>query len=68
MLRVLITGGAGYLGSVLCEHLLRIGYEVTVIDNLMYRQHALFHLCANPDFEFALGDVRDEQFDARRQI
>jgi len=57
---VLVTGGAGYLGSVLCEHLLTVGYHVTVIDNLMYGQHSLFHLCANPAFEFVLGDVRDE--------
>jgi nucleoside-diphosphate-sugar epimerase len=59
--RVLVTGGAGYLGSVLCEHLLDTGYRVTVIDNLMYGQHSLFHLCANPRFEFIYGDVRDEE-------
>lgn len=58
---VLVTGGAGYLGSVLCEHLLDAGYQVTVIDNLMYRQHSLFHLCPNPHFEFVYGDVRDEE-------
>src|SRR5919108_2288849 len=58
--RVLVTGGAGYLGSVLCERLLANAYEVTVMDNLMYRQHSLFHLCANPRFEFIAGDVRDE--------
>ena len=46
-LRVLITGGAGYLGSILCEHLLNSGYQITVIDNLMYGQHSLFHLCTN---------------------
>ena len=59
-MRILVTGGAGYLGSVLCEHLLAAGYRVTVIDNLMYQQHSLFHLCADPNFEFVLGDVRDE--------
>ncbi len=58
--RVLVTGGAGYLGSVLVEHLLQAGYRVTVLDNLMYGQTSLFHLCANPRFEFAMGDVRDE--------
>ena len=59
--RVLVTGGAGYLGSVLCEHLLDAGYQVTVIDNLMYEQHSLFHFCASPRFEFIFGDVRDEK-------
>lgn len=59
-IRILVTGGAGYLGSVLCEHLLRAGYRVTIIDNLMYKQHSLFHLCANPFFEFVFGDVRDQ--------
>ena len=57
---VLITGGAGYLGSVLCEHLLDAGYRVTVVDNLRYGQAALFHLCAYPNFDFVLGDARDE--------
>jgi nucleoside-diphosphate-sugar epimerase len=58
--RVLVTGGAGYLGSVLCEHLLGAGHQVTVVDNLAYRERTLFHLCANPDFDFVRGDVRDE--------
>lgn len=58
--RVLVTGGAGYLGAIGCEHLLTAGYRVTVIDNLRYGQHPLFHLCANPAFDFVFGDVRDE--------
>jgi nucleoside-diphosphate-sugar epimerase len=58
--RVLVTGGAGYLGSVLSERFLAEGFEVTAVDNLMYNQHSLFHLCANPNFEFFKGDVRDE--------
>jgi len=57
---VLITGSAGYIGSILCEHLLDAGYQVTAVDNLMYGQHSLFHLCANSRFEFVYGDVRDE--------
>jgi nucleoside-diphosphate-sugar epimerase len=59
--RVLVTGGAGYLGSILCEHLLAAGFRVTVVDNLMYGQEPLFHLCANERFGFVRGDVRDEQ-------
>ncbi len=58
--RVVVTGGAGYLGSVLCEHLLDAGYRVTVVDNLLYRQGSLYHLCAHPAFDFVMGDVRDE--------
>ncbi|MBI4507789.1 MAG: NAD(P)-dependent oxidoreductase, partial [Chloroflexi bacterium] len=57
---VLVTGGAGYLGAVLCEHLLQRGYRVTVIDSLLYGQHSLLHLCADPRFAFVYGDVRDE--------
>ena len=59
-IRVLVTGGAGYLGSVLCERLLDEGYFVTVLDSLIYQQNSLFHLCANPHFEFWHGDARDD--------
>jgi nucleoside-diphosphate-sugar epimerase len=45
---------------VLCEHLLAAGHQVTVLDNLLYRQRTLLHLCANPDFDFVAGDARDE--------
>ncbi len=57
---VLITGGAGYLGSVLCEHLLDAGYRVTILDRLYHGQAPLFHLCDNPALDFVPGDVRDE--------
>jgi nucleoside-diphosphate-sugar epimerase len=59
---VLVTGGLGYLGSILCEHLLRAGCRVTALDNLMYGagQQGLYHLCADPAFNFIKGDVRDE--------
>ena len=61
-LRVLVTGGAGYIGSILSEHLLDQGYQVTVLDSLIYSpQGTEFHLCANPDFDFIFGDVRDEK-------
>jgi nucleoside-diphosphate-sugar epimerase len=61
MTRVFITGGAGYLGSILCEHLLNKGFSVTVLDNLMYGEQNLFHLCSNPDFDFVFGDARNER-------
>jgi len=59
-MNILITGGAGYLGSILCEHLLDAGYRVTVLDSLMYGEQNLNHLCADPDFGFVRGDARDE--------
>lgn len=60
MPNVLVTGGAGYIGSVLTERLLAAGHRVTVVDNLMYGQRSLLHVCAHPRFEFVLGDARDE--------
>jgi nucleoside-diphosphate-sugar epimerase len=59
-LRVLITGGAGYLGSILTEHLLKKNHTVTVVDNLIYGEQNLNHFCANPDFDFVYGDARNE--------
>jgi len=58
--RVLVTGGAGYLGSVLCEHLLAAGHSVTVLDNFLFGQTPLFHLCASPRLEIVRADARDE--------
>ena len=60
-MHVLVTGGAGYLGSVMCEHLLAAGHQVTAVDNLLHRQRSLFHLCGDPRFDFVRGDVRDER-------
>ena len=60
-MQVLITGGAGYLGSILTERLLNAGHRVTVVDSLLYQQNSLFHLCANQQFEFVAGDVRNEE-------
>lgn len=57
---VLITGGAGYLGSVLVEYLLSDGYHVTVFDNLSYKQTSLLQYCDNKNFEFIKGDVTDK--------
>jgi nucleoside-diphosphate-sugar epimerase len=59
--RILVTGGAGYLGSILSERLILQGYHVTVLDNLMYGQQSLFHLAAQPNFEFVYGDARNEE-------
>ncbi len=58
--KVLVTGAAGYLGSILCEHLLDAGHEVRGIDNMMYNQTTLYHLCEDANFDFYRGDARDE--------
>jgi len=61
MKKVLITGGAGYLGSTLSDHLLTNSYKVTVLDNLMYNQISLLHLFKKNGFKFIQGDVRDSE-------
>jgi nucleoside-diphosphate-sugar epimerase len=55
----LVTGGAGYLGSVLCELLLRSGHQVRALDSLMHGGRALLPLAGREGFEFQRGDVRD---------
>ncbi len=58
--RILITGGAGYIGSVLTTTLLQEGYAVTVLDNFMYRQNSLADCCRYKDFSVVRGDCRDK--------
>ena len=56
--RVLVTGGAGFLGSHLCERLLGEGFEVLCVDNLYTgRKHHITHLLNNPNFEFIRHDI-----------
>lgn len=57
--RILVTGGAGYLGSILVPALLEQGYSVTVLDSLIFRQNSLFECCARPGFDFVKGDICD---------
>ena len=59
--RILVTGGAGYLGSVLVPELLAAGHRVTVLDNFMYRQNSLAQVCHSPNFEVVNGDIRSEE-------
>lgn len=56
--RILVTGGAGYLGSTLVPMLLEKGYSVKVVDNVMYGQTSLNHVCHHPKFTVIRGDVR----------
>ena len=57
---ILVTGGAGYLGSIMVPELLAAGHKVTVLDNFMYGQNSLAHVCNNPNFNVIHGDVRIE--------
>jgi nucleoside-diphosphate-sugar epimerase len=58
MTKVLVTGGAGYIGSILVPALLDRGFAVTVLDNFMYGQDSLAAVCYRPEFSLVRGDVR----------
>lgn len=60
MKKILIVGGAGYIGNVLVRKLLTENYKITVMDNLIHRQYPIFEYCHNDNFKFVYGDVRDE--------
>lgn len=60
--KVLITGGAGYIGSILTPTLLHHGFHVTVVDNLMHKQVSLLDCCGHPHFQFIKGDVTNAAF------
>lgn len=57
--KILVTGGAGYIGSVLVRQLLNKGYFVRVLDSLKFGGDALYDVVQNPNFEFIRGDVRN---------
>lgn len=57
---ILVTGGAGYLGSTMVPDLLAAGHKVTVLDNFMFKQSSLNHVCYHPNFSVVKGDVRLE--------
>jgi nucleoside-diphosphate-sugar epimerase len=57
---ILVTGGAGYLGSTLVPQLLAAGHRVTVLDSFMFKQTSLNHVCFHPNFKVVKGDIRVE--------
>ena len=60
-MKILVTGGAGYIGSVLTPELLSNGHEVTVVDNFMYEQNSLAHVCYLSQLKILRGDVRSRE-------
>jgi nucleoside-diphosphate-sugar epimerase len=60
-MKLLVTGGAGYVGCVLVPHLLAHGHQVRVLDNLMYGGRGLLACFADRGFEFVKGSILDEQ-------
>ena len=57
---ILVTGGAGYLGSTMVPDLLLAGHKVTVLDNFMFKQNSLNHCCYHPNFTVVKGDIRQK--------
>lgn len=57
---ILVTGGAGYLGSTMVPELLNAGHRVTVLDNFMFGQNSLAHVCHHANFSVVQGDIRVE--------
>jgi nucleoside-diphosphate-sugar epimerase len=60
-MNILVTGGAGYIGSVLTPALLAAGHRVTVLDNFMFQQATLLDWCHHENFDVVRGDCRDER-------
>ena len=58
--KILVTGGAGYIGSILVPALLAEGHDVTVLDNFRYNQSSLMDVCADDRLRIVRGDVREE--------
>ena len=58
---IFITGGGGYIGSILTETLLSEGYRVIVLDTFAHRMNALGHLCYHPKLEIIRADCRNEK-------
>ena len=61
MKKILITGGAGYIGSMLCTELINFGYQITVVDLLKYNKSSLNHLYFYKNFKLIVGDIRNKK-------
>ena len=59
-MRILVTGAAGYIGSVLVPELLREGHDIIAVDNFMYNQTSLLDCCHDKQFTVVRGDARDK--------
>lgn len=59
--KVLITGGAGYIGSILTKRLLDQGFKVTVVDHFLFKQNSLLDCCPYESFSVIRGDCRDKR-------
>jgi nucleoside-diphosphate-sugar epimerase len=64
-MKIFVTGGAGYIGSILTPQLLRAGHSVLALDNFMYRQVTLLDCCNDPKFEIVSGDARNGELVGR---
>lgn len=60
-MKILITGAAGYIGSVLLPYFLKEGYEILAIDNFLYNQNSLLDCCSDKNLTIVRGDARDEK-------
>lgn len=67
-MKILVTGGAGYIGSILTPTLLNEGHKVTVVDNFIYNQPSLLDCCNNPNLTIIRGDVRDKKLMSKAVI
>lgn len=61
MKNVLITGGAGYIGSLLSDTLVNLNYNVTVVDNMYFKKNTIGHLVIKKNFKFILDDARNKE-------